>query len=426
MYYMKLSYRKSMQRSFILFLILFIIYINSSFATIYTIYSDSSKANRNKEFSIKSWYQIDSRGITNRTLYQYLNGAYFSKEEVNELNRNLKQSNVLGQDIGFLVEARVSKEKYYKVQYGFRSHFDAKASDQLLGLASRGNAPYAGKNLDKLSLLFHSVSWHKIGWTIGLGKSKKSYEPPLQISLNYLSGVHYNYINVSNMQLYTQQYGEYMNVRWNADYRSSTSNNIVGNAMGAGVDVKYIKQIRKIYIQAEIDDLGFMAWNRNNKNLSWDSNFRFSGLDMRNVTQVTNKNYADSLSDSFKNILNSHYNSTKNSALLPAFFHIRFSKDYTYANRSYLTFVNIDYMFLASYKPQITFGVESSLLKSKHMMIPQIRLGGYGDFNVDFIYVFGRKENKFNLYIRLNSLEAIVVPRYQSGAGLVLQFKYRI
>ena len=78
---------------------------------------------------------------------------------------------------------------------------------------------------------------------------------------------------MSNTQIYTQQNGDYIDARWNVDYRSSVINKLfgfVGN--GASIDFAYQKYFNKknkiypIYIQAQITDLGFITWNKNNKN----------------------------------------------------------------------------------------------------------------------------------------------------------------
>ncbi|MDZ4758850.1 MAG: DUF5723 family protein [Bacteroidota bacterium] len=389
------------------------------------------------ELYINLSYTLDSRGITTKSIYDYFMGKHFTTDDINLLNRNLKNTSVLGQD--FIVDIVYKRKNHFlnNIHYGFRSHFDGSIGKDLAGLASRGNAPYAGRNLDNMNLLFRSASWHKVGVSFGYYNNKQS-EPTLALSLNYVSGNKYTYIHLSNTQIYTQQNGDYIDARWNVDYRSSVINKLfgfVGN--GASIDFAYQKYFNKknkiypIYIQAQITDLGFITWNKNNKNLSWDSAIRFSGLDVGNIAQVTSKNYTDNLSDSLKNLLNSHYNYLKNSSVLPAIFLVKISKKYEMGSNLkgissayYNIYTQIDYMIYASYKPQLAMGVE--VHKSRYALIPQIRFGGYGDYNIDLSYQYKSRKNKFQMGIKLNSLEALVAPKYQSGLGLMIQSKYTL
>ncbi len=385
-----------------------------------------------QEITLKSTYLLDSRGIANKSIYDYFMGKYFTKEDINLLNRNLKSTSILGQD--FITDIVYKREDYFlnDIHYGFRSHFDGSIGKDLAGLASRGNAPYAGKNLDNTSLLFRSISWHKVGVSFCYFNRRQNV-PILTTSINYVSGNNYTYINLNNTQIFTQQNGDYIDARWNVDYRSSTTNKVFGfGGNGASIDLRYQQyfNIRKakipIWIEAVVTDLGFISWNKNNKNLSWDSSLRFSGLDVGNITAITGKNYTDRLSDSVKTILNSHYNYLKNNSILPAIFVLKISKIYTNGKAYNNAYVKLDYMMQASYKPQLTLGVDA--LKRKHTWSPQIRFGGYGDFNIDLFYNYYIKKNtkqKWYFSVKLYSIEALIAPKYQSGLGLGIQTNYK-
>lgn len=433
MYYMKRNY------NIILFAFFYLVCIGYTCGKVVsnTPKKDSSSEIRRidyfQEIILKSTYLFDSRGIANKSIYDYFMGKYFTKEDINLLNRNLKSTSILGQD--FITDLVFKRRKYFlnDLHYGFRSHFDGSIGKDLAGLASRGNAPYAGKNLDNTNLLFRSISWHKIGVSFCYF-NKKQLDPVLTTSLNYVSGNNYTHINLNNTQIFTQQNGDYIDAKWNADYRSSTTNKVSrfgGN--GASIDLKfqkdiYTKKSEKHYrVEAQVTDLGFISWNKNNKNLSWDSSLRFSGLDVGNITAITSKNYTDNLSDSLKTILNSHYNYLKNNSILPAIFVVKISKMYHTGKFSNTAYAKLDYMMQASYVPQLTLGMEA--LKGKHAFVPQIRFGGYGDFNVDLFYNYyisrGKTFQKWYFSVKLYSIEAIIAPKYQSGLGLGIQTNYK-
>jgi len=430
MYYMKRNY------NIILFAFFYLVCIGYTDASFLILRKDSCPEfpySYYRELDFKSNSLLDSRGIANKSIYDYFMGKYFTKEDINLLNRNLKSTSILGQD--FITDLVYKREDYFlnDIHYGFRSHFDGSIGKDLAGLASKGNAPYAGKNLDNTNLLFRSISWHKIGVSFCYF-NRKQQEPILTTSINYVSGNNYTYINLSNTQIFTQQNGDYIDSRWNADYRSSTTNKVLGfGGNGASIDLKYSKYFfnrgagkQGVLLDAQITDLGFISWNKNNKNLSWDSSLRFSGLDVGNITTIASENYTDNLSDSLKTLLNSHYNYLKNNSILPAIFVLKISKIYTNGKTFNNSYVKLDYMMQASYKPQLTLGVEST--KGKHALTPQIRFGGYGDFNIDLFYNYYIKKNtkqKWYFSVKLYSIEAIIAPKYQSGLGLGIQTNYK-
>ena len=366
--------------SIILFLVFYVLCIGYTYGKTFsnTPKKDSSSAYKAidyfQEITLKSTYLVDSRGIANKSIYDYFMGKYFTKDDINLLNRNLKSTSILGQD--FITDLVFKRRNYFlnDIHYGFRSHFDGSIGKDLAGLASRGNAPYAGKNLDNTNLLFRSISWHKIGVAFCYF-NKKQLDPLLTTSLNYVSGNNYTYINLSNAQIFTQKNGDYIDARWNADYRSSATNKVFGFAgNGASIDLKfqkdiYTKKSEKHYkVEAQVTDLGFISWNKNNKNLSWDSSLRFSGLDVGNITTITSKNYTDNLSDSLKTILNSHYNYLKNNSILPAIFGLKISKIYTNGKTYNNAYVKLDYMMQASYKRRAQ-GLVLCLIPLHHMAI---------------------------------------------------------
>ncbi len=435
MYYMKRSYSSLL---FAFFYLLCMGYANGK-AISSTPKKDSSSAYHYIELSLKSSYLLDSRGIANKSVYDYFKGKYFTKDDINLLNRNLKNTSVLGQDFSMDIVYKRNRNRLDNflndIHYGFRSHFDLSIGKDLAGLASRGNAPYAGKNLDNTNLLFRSISWHKIGVSFCYFK-RSSDAPILTVGLNYVSGNNYTYANLTNTQIFTQQNGDYIDAKWNIDYRSSNSSNLFGfGGNGASMDLKYLtwfinhQDSRKspVFIEAQVIDLGFISWNKNNKNLSWDSSLRFSGIDVGNITAITSKNYSDHLSDSLKTILNSHYNYLKNNSILPAIFVLKISKVYINGKKYNNVYAKLDYMVRASYKPQLTFGVES--IKSRYSLTPQIRLGGYGDFNIDLFYNYyinqSKTKQKWYFSVKIYSIEALIAPKYQSGLGLSIQTNYK-
>jgi len=100
---------------------------------------------------------------------------------------------------------------------------------------------------------------------------------------------------------------------FNLEFPSSVNNWLKPSGLGAGIDIGVTyKPINNLTLSAAINDLGFLRWNKNVKNIGYKVNFRFKGVDSLNFNSNSDINhYTDSLFSLLKNSVKDSITSSK-------------------------------------------------------------------------------------------------------------------
>ena len=315
-----------------------------------------------------------------------------------------------------------SHNKCIGFSYSNQQFLNMVFSRDLYKIIMQGNADFAGKNAvfddsRGTSLHYETIKFH---YQQALNKRQRHF---IHFSIGIARGIHYSSFDFSSANLFTQETAEYLDFSLNGKIEESgrNYNKLFSNTLSAGpvADFKYTLYIKKFRLNVSAGDLGMLCWNKNSSGIDRDTTFRFKGIQIENVFNLTEAGLI-----SGDSLLNKFTGKAENKKLfmpLPAFFSGQFSYDVT--EKSSLSAMT-SYRFFKGYKPQIGIAWSSSILLGKSIKIPyklQLLYGGWGKFNSALMLTpFQNEKHMLSVGTLFN--EGFINPKRWSGNGIRINY----
>lgn len=204
-------------------------------------------------------------------------------------------------------------------------HASLTYSRDLFKAVYRGNAQFAGDTAQLGPFAGDYQAWQKFSFGLFNKKSLTS------VSLSLIAGESFSSLIMQGARLQTTTLGDTVSLSYTGDYlRSDTlkSGWANGSGLGACFDADYNLPIadNQGFISIALRDVGFVVWNKQSEQFTFDSLTTWTGVDADNIFDLTTDtldlpNLRDSL----------NYDVRKKSfiAPLPMSLHVRFSKFFT-------------------------------------------------------------------------------------------------
>ena len=315
-----------------------------------------------------------------------------------------------------------------------RNILNASFTDDLLRLAFEGNFHHQDKTLDfgGTSIRADRFQQYSLSYATSFKQVKVS------ASVSYLSGNHHLSYIIEKGSLYTAPFGTSLDIAYDisafvSDTASLNPFENNGNGLSLGLSTEF--QFKEHTIHLSFSDLGFIMWDPTSFNLATDSNFNFSGIEVKNILSFSDSVIQENnINDG---ILNTNQASFK--SYIPANFHFRISgysnykylKNYTlgmqakwqpYLDNTPLSFAKIKQGFNESNFKNLYY--IKSILNAKYCNItPTLSYGGYSSYtNLGLELSRGKKHN---LTIGTHHLEDLLKKNSAKAISVYFNIKFK-
>jgi hypothetical protein len=377
-------------------------------------------------------YFYGSNGVSNKFLNHFITGGRIEKEDKLEAYKNLKSTNIFGADLNFSLNAEIPFDTLFgksnmSLILGVEmvEHADIKFTDDLFKLAFDGNKQFAGTSAQLGGTNIHYFNYQQ--FNIGYIKYKKQHGKVARESVKFsiIKAQEHIAITVPRGQFFTEQFGRDIALDVNYIYNSSDTLNkglSAFNGYGVSTDLFsefYLKNKDKITVQ--VNDLGFIQWNKKSIQIEADTIFNYDGIDIENVFDLNDSLVSDISSDSLLNLISTDKSKGGYSIALPTSINVFYTKQF---NAKIKVDLGAQYKILANYVPlvytNIYYYFNPSFVAQTHFSY-----GGYGLFNTGLVVAKSFK-NKYQCYLGSNNVLAYFIPKstYSSSTfvGLKMYF----
>jgi len=163
-------------------------------------------------------------------------------------------------------------------------------------LAFYGNAMYAGATATLSGSRFQQISFRQL--LFGIQQHLGLRLGQLDAAVSVLDGMAAADMTLPTGTLYTETYGEYLDLNYNlkGHYTGSGSNPVKG--MGAALDLGYTGTWKRNLFRFFIKDLGLIAWNNQSTGFDASQSLHYEGVQAGNLLEQAGNGFAPVTGDS--------------------------------------------------------------------------------------------------------------------------------
>lgn len=253
-----------------------------------------------------------SNAITSTFAASFLQGKYIDSAHKQQVSSRLKNSNRMGYSLnygifGVLYNDTVKGKRAFNffVALRHKDYLNVAFPSDVFNVAFYGNASYAGRSAQLSPFNLNSISYQQL--EIGSVCTNFGGKAKFGLGISFLAGQQLQGINISNGSLYTDQYGQYIQLTSNARYyeSDSTPGHTYLNGYGASLDfyfsAPYKAGKRDGIITVSITDLGFINWSSKSLTYNKDTSYTYNGITINTLNQFQNAAIDNLSKDSLQN-----------------------------------------------------------------------------------------------------------------------------
>lgn len=364
------------------------------------------------------FYNINSTAFTNEFYLYFINGGYINNEVKKRIEKKLSGKNYLGGDINAGIYFSVKQQDTLKPGLIFFGsvrdveHLDFTFNDDLFKLAMFGNTRFKGDTANFGSLRGQLLRYQKIEG--GFFTSNKKFG----VALAYLKGEQILNVEVPNANLYTSEDATLLNLQINGYWQisdTSSKNLMAFNGHGASISLFYkytFNDNENRYIKIEMNDLGFIKWNKKSITHSFDTTYTFEGITVNDLLNINGNTIVNSNEDSLLNRLIKSKNQPINT-FIPLNFHLAY---YHHLNEKFKLINGVVYRIAAQHIPFLYLQTNYEIFNNTKL-IARAAYGGYGRFQFTS-GIDSKIKDKWNLALILDNVEGFIAPKKMGGNGM--------
>ncbi len=258
----------------------------------------------------KSYLEINAQGdwhsnsLNNLFAERMVLGGYIDQEMIDFIDEDLESFNRMGGNLfaGMQLysfnDSLFKKNKWgLKVKVEQRSEGFVSFSKDLFHLVFEGNTTYKGQELDLSNTNISLFTYQKMG--IGIFNKRDFSE----ITLSMINGQSFVQLQIPNASFYTTDIGDtlILNAQGFA-HRSNPNRSGFGISNGVGMALDFKANIplydQKGYILLEMNNLGFIHWNKKSVRQEIDTTNSYVGIDIHDLLDAQNTSSSFAVFDS--------------------------------------------------------------------------------------------------------------------------------
>ncbi len=370
-------------------------------------------------------YEVSSDAITNQFINTYINAKFINVDLKDKVSDKLKATNHIGSSLntGISYRSKASHNKCNSQQVlfqwtaGFRHRvlFNASFSKDLFRLYFYGNKVYENQtaNINDFHYSFSEFQQLQLGSIITIIRPHATWTS--MVNLSYLNGQDYLSIETTRGKLFTATDAEYVDLDLALTAREADSaSRKFGATNGAGVslDCGFRLDKKKWKLSLQLNDLGFISWNKRSSKAEVDTNYHFEGVEVQNILDSV---YFEIKSDQdFKNGFFKTRSYEKFTQHLPT--QILFSIETAAIHPNIHAYATLRYRFNADMNlPNFLAGADYLFTKSFYAGI-NLQYGGYSKLHVGIRAAMDAGKG-FTLYAGSSYLDGWLLKNNAGGVG---------
>lgn len=363
-----------------------------------------------------------SSAVTTAFATSFLTGQYINDGLKQQVVSNLETANRAGFLLNTGIVGVLYNDSMGKHGFNFffalreRAYLNANFPPDVFKVAFYGNASYAGKIAKLSPFNFNDLSYQQL--EIGSVCTNVGGKAKLGIGISFLAGQQLQSINMSTGYLYTDPYGQYLQLNSNTKYNESdsTPGHNFFNGYGASVDI-YFSMPYKIaskpgVLSVSVSDLGFIKWNSHALLYNKDTTYTYNGITINNLNDLQNAAINRLSKDSLQN---------KYFPLAAKSFYTSIPTTVSINTKTDLGKMDLEvgawYIFNANCLPYYYVQGDKSFSHNWRLDV-QLGYGGYATYNASLGIMKQIKNTEIKLAI--NHLQGIILPGDMGGAGVFL------
>jgi len=312
-----------------------------------------------------------------------------------------------------------AQEKYLSVRVRQNTIYSTQFGKDAFRLLFEGNKPFAGifADLSKTSIYFTSYRTFELGYVFT--KPKAYYS----IHLGLASGNNLQQLDIQSGSLFTAEDGSYLDLDWKGDFFFSAMPEkgiFDSKAIGATMSLDFTQLLGNKWILSEsITDLGFIVWNPKGRAGAQDTSFRFTGIQLGNLLEISDSSIV--LGDTLEQKLIG--NDVRQSKMAPLPFHLSLGLERSFVNR-WSAGVRLDYRYIPGFRPMAGLMVRKGFGKQRSLRAG-FSYGGFGNFqSFADATVFSNHRHSLNIGTVFN--EGFVSKKNSGNLGIRLIYIHHI
>ncbi|HTA26722.1 MAG TPA: DUF5723 family protein [Bacteroidia bacterium] len=253
-----------------------------------------------------------SSAITSSFAATFLQGGYIDSTHKQQVSSHLRNGNRLGYSLnygifGVLYNDTIKGKRAFNffVALKHKEYLNIAFPSDVFNLAFYGNASYAGKSAQLSPFNLNNISYQQL--EIGSVCTNFGGKAKFGLGISFLAGQQMQNINLSNGSLYTDAFGQYIQLTSNAKFNESdtTPGHNYLNGYGASLDF-YFSAPYKLgkkngVITIGITDLGFISWNSHSLTYNKDTSYTYNGITVSSLNDLQNAAINNLSKDSLQN-----------------------------------------------------------------------------------------------------------------------------
>jgi hypothetical protein len=358
-----------------------------------------------------------STGLVNKLVW----GGYIDNDLKKESAKHLQGKNNFGLLLNYDLSAFVKGNSKFDYLIGFKNQevLNATYSKDFFNLMFYGNSQYKGKTADLSNCNVNALRFQEVKF--GAIMHKVDSIGKIGVSVSFLKGEQLFYIKTNkNSSLYTSEDGSEIifNSNFNMALSDTNNRNLAGfNGIGASADLFFetpykTRHGKKCLLVVNANNIGFIHWWRNSVQYSSDSSLRYTGYNIRNITDLKdstiNRINSDSLLRNVSNARSEDFNVNIPTNLVIVN-KILFS-------RAFHLSTGFRYIFNANYRPYVFVEPEYKVKNVTFSL--HAGYGGYTRLNIGAAVTWS--SSNWFLRIGSNSLQGYFSPKTAFGQGVFL------
>ncbi|MCX7745024.1 MAG: DUF5723 family protein [Flavobacteriales bacterium] len=379
-----------------------------------------------RALGVYSFGELGSTSVNIKFLNSFFTGQFINDELKNSVRHRLGDHNRFGIDWSTEISFLNMHDSLLGKNWGFyaaiknRVTAEGSFSRNAFELPFYGNTMFAGDTAylsDTRGRLFMYQQF-QLGFVKTWTRPKSSHV--FGIALSYLNGNNLLEANFNQMNVYTDAQADYLQVQGNGYlYRNNPeySRFFTNNGSGLSVDLQYQAQLGNGFISIQVQDLGFISWERPGDWLTMDTTFRFNGITINNIFTTDGSEFSNFL-DSINTYYIKHTNDRPGFRMLPSRFHLAYT--HFLLNGKLMLQAGVQARITPYYFPQVY--VQGTYYPHSRIMVgTSIGYGGFGTLNIglDAGVDFGKG---YTLILQTRNVEGIVPNTFATGLSAGIKF----
>lgn len=369
----------------------------------------------------------NSNAVSSGLAYNFISNGYIDSTKKEKVYAQLQGKNkyedrlISGLTYAHVISSKKEEEKYLLYfKYAYNNERNILFTNDALQIALSGNKRFEDDTAVLGKTQLTSLAWNQYG----IGFSKLCYKPNFHIywgiTASLLSSPQYNSLKLEDSYLYTAELGEYLDVKYNIDFRQVDPGapeffSFKGTGFLADAHLSYGKP-NNYSIRFSAENLGFIKYKKEVNRYAGDSSIHFEGIDVMGLNSFGGSGFSNFNADSLFTILSIQKSTESFTYTLPFAMNLSFHKA-LFAQQGMLS-IGLNYRYLPQYYPFFWTKYMHGF-KRNYMLGGSLAFGGYTKFNIGV--EAGKEWKNFRVNVGSNSLFGFFMPKTYTSSSLYVR-----